>query len=741
MNFFVENKGKKFLRINEDPDLRFIDIPLPAAPMFNRIENHHLPREKQMFVYQKIPDKLMKFVEADKEDESNEYTLKQIHKHIRENQREYKDEIAWMKLQWHRLEYGHHFFNNGDHTYLDGYHYVYNNFWNINSARKDKLPEYRLRDQVYWHTTSWMERQPNIVGMLYFKYRQEGATSKACCQNYFKNIKLHRQIHGIQSLSDDHVQKLWKENMLAAWKDLPFFFKPEHAGSDNPKEFNFQPPSKRGSASGTMGTVRRGLAGLIGYQTSPIDKYDSWTLDFYHCDEFGKKSVQAPVDSFDRWMRILPAMKHGSMKRGYALFTSTIGDESQNEGGIEYAKKFYETSKYWELDQDGFTISGLWPLFIPSHVNQTGFNDPYGNPLQNVGPEGKLNSEGRRVYRTALDWITENRRRLEEKKQWNALNEETRKYPIYFRECFRASGATALFNQEILNQVITHLERGDVFNKILTRGHLRWVPGKKYQEVEFISDFERLQKPNQYPDLAGDGPWYFSQQPREGLANKMVFDSRFPRMFAGCNGFVPTYAGEYTVSTDPVKYEETLSGNKSKWAITVKRSHNDVTDTPGNEHNWKTDCFVADYITEVDNLDACSEQVLMACIYFSTMLYGENNVGEANNFFKRNGFQGFVQHRITDKGVIDPNPGFSTQGNSKQVMFGKMSNYIDRRGLYEKHVRILKQARDIMTATDLKSNDSLASAMGNFMAEEQNYAKFVRKSIPNGNKNLIDYLQ
>ena len=702
----------------------------------DRIENYGKAAHNQFFVYQKIPDKLLKFVEADMVDGGDDdTTLAQIHQIIRNNQREFKEEIAWMKLQWHRLEYGYHFFNNGKHVHMNGYHYVYNNFWNINSARKDKLPEYRLRDNVYWHSTAWMEQQPNIIGMLYFKYRQEGATSKACCQNYFKNIKKFRQIHGIQSLSDSHVQKLWKENMISAWKDLPFFFKPEHSGGDSPSKFEFNPPSRQAKSKGTSGIVRRGLAGYIGYESSPIDKYDSWTLDFYHGDEFGKKSVQAPVDSYDRWMRILPAMKHGSIKRGYALFTSTIGDETQNEGGIEYAKKFYETSKYWELDEEGFTISGLWPLFISSAINQAGYNDPYGNPIEDVGPDGKVNSEGRIVHRTALDWILGNRKRLEEKKQWNALNEETRKYPIYFRECFRASGELALFNQEILNSRITQLERGDVLKKIIIKGHLVWVK-EKFGDVKFVSDAEAAVS---YPFL-GEGRWHFSQQPREGLANARTVDGRFLRAFPGCNGLVPRFAGENTVSSDPAKFEETLSGNKSKWAITVKRTLNQDIDQPGQEEHWQTDCFVADYIGDADSIEMCAEETLKACIYWSSMLYGENNVGANNDYFKRNGFHGYLQHRVLENGKIDPNPGFSTQAGSKQKMFQVFADYIMKRGMYEKHVRILKQARDIMSEKDLKSNDLLASGMGNLLAEEQSYANFVRKTQSSQQKDLIDYL-
>jgi len=97
MSFFIEKSGQKFLQINDDPDLRPIDIPMVAPPAFNRIENHHLRAENQFFQYQRIPDKLMNFVAADKEDDDSGTTLKEIHKTIRENHREFKEEIAWLK--------------------------------------------------------------------------------------------------------------------------------------------------------------------------------------------------------------------------------------------------------------------------------------------------------------------------------------------------------------------------------------------------------------------------------------------------------------------------------------------------------------------------------------------------------------------------------------------------------------------------------------------------------------------
>ena len=244
----------RFITVNDDPDLEPIEMPMPECPDWSEIDGYGLPPHLQKFQYQVMPERLKKLQEhkktqkdldvlGQKSDElGKNYTAKEVKKILEDGQRDYKLEIKWIKDQWDRLLNGYWFFNNGKPTYIDGWHYVYLNFWNINSNRRDGLPEYRWRDTLFFHFARYCYKHPKILGFLYPKHRREGATSEACLINYFSCIIFKKHYHGIQSLSDTHVKKLWRNNLIEPWRELPFFFKPDTNSSDMPsKILEFKP--------------------------------------------------------------------------------------------------------------------------------------------------------------------------------------------------------------------------------------------------------------------------------------------------------------------------------------------------------------------------------------------------------------------------------------------------------------------------------------------------------------------
>ena len=137
----------------DDPILETIKLPLPSVESFfgqpwdeaiQLIDGYGLHPKNQKFKHQTVPEKLKNIqdiIRRKKKMKKREaVTQDDIYSELEENRLEYKDEIEWIQLQIKRRYQGYWFFNNGKPTYIDGWHYVYVNFWDIqNETRQDSL--------------------------------------------------------------------------------------------------------------------------------------------------------------------------------------------------------------------------------------------------------------------------------------------------------------------------------------------------------------------------------------------------------------------------------------------------------------------------------------------------------------------------------------------------------------------------------------------------------------------------
>src|SRR5690606_31220780 len=146
---------------------------------------------------------------------------------------------------------------NGKPTYIDGWHYFYCGWWNIDVG----LPKYRDRDRrfflfarkIFTETKApecnakgfavknkygdyeWIELGKRLFyGFNYPKHRREGATYKAECINYEIISRTLGAWGGIQSMNDVQARKCFLRHLVGPWKKLPFFFKPNYEGSTSP---------------------------------------------------------------------------------------------------------------------------------------------------------------------------------------------------------------------------------------------------------------------------------------------------------------------------------------------------------------------------------------------------------------------------------------------------------------------------------------------------------------------------
>lgn len=723
--FIIEFEGSRYLKINDDPDLSPIMIKLPDPPSYEFIDGSKLPVEKQLFRRTEMPirlqnlnfDILKENGAADFNDDDEKETgsksnyslaIKEVLAMLEDpkNQRIFREEINFIKREHYRSDHGYWTTINGKPFWLTPSHYKYLNSWDINSTvpGADGKPEYRFRDWMFFIVIDWSQKHPKILGILYFKHRREGATSKATCDWYFKGIKYPRRIHGMQSKSEKSAKKFWRE-FITAWSKLPFYDRPEWSGNNMPKkELHLVPKAQSSTKSGVKAQQDHGLGSYYDWRIPENYAYDGDKLHYKIDDEIFKKEKNVQYDSYERHLVDKETMIEGDEIIGYKLGLSTVGDDDDDVGGLEFAKKFRESSKYWgnNLDNNGFTISGMYPYFLPSEINLGGYSDIYGNPIVEDPLTPLMNSMGVKKTNGAASFLTNKTDALREKKDYSGLNNQLRKFPRKFVDCFRSSSEKTLFNQQILNDVCIKLS---VSNPTLLRGRIEPKNSlDKFGPMQFVID--------------ESGNWMFSQQPEAGKDSAYWLNDQ---ILAG-NRRVPLYANEYTVSFDATKYEKTLNRNKSMAAITVKRTHNPNIDPfEKSPDTWITDCYVADYLDPGDDHDAYAYEILKAAILWSTGVYGEGNVDHPYKWMQSNGFHGYCQHQVKDDGRINPNPGYQTQISSKQSMFADMASFINRRAAFDKHVRIWEQAKDIQRFEDLKRYDLLSSAMGNLRAEKNLY--------------------
>jgi hypothetical protein len=229
-------EADKFIIFNDnDKELTPIKVWLPKPPPIEEIDGFDLAIEDQVFTVQQYPSKLKKL-------ERDCTTLDEIWDKLNKNKQYYWQEIEFIRKQWIRRLNGYWFMCNGKPTYIDGWMYLYCNFYHLDTG----LPKYRDRDRRffifarYCYTTTEDEKGNDVgyrtcFGFNYPKHRREGASYKAELINYEIISRTQEAKGGIQSMDESTAKMVFRDKLVKPWKKMPFFFKPLYDGSTDPK--------------------------------------------------------------------------------------------------------------------------------------------------------------------------------------------------------------------------------------------------------------------------------------------------------------------------------------------------------------------------------------------------------------------------------------------------------------------------------------------------------------------------
>ena len=689
----------KFIIVNDDPDLIPIKIYLPKAPPLHLIDGYGLSPKDQKFKRETTPKKLIEI----ERNGGNPRSVDEIWNYIEAHSPELSDEIAWIKKQWYFRLNGYWFFNHGKPTYITGKHWYYLNWFRIDVG----YPKYRDRDRKYWvfknfclnDTYDFRDKDENgkavadeqgyyhfidlgkriCFGDVYVKYRREGATYKAVCDEMETISKKTNAMGGIQSRNDKDARKVFQKKLVPAFKKIPFFFKPEYPSSTDPKkELVFDKQSSTEKKS--IATVDTGLQSMIDYEVGDEGAYDGVKLVYKFDDEEGKNTLN------DVWQRHLIAKEclseeFGLKIVGYNSKASTAGE--MEYGGGEQFKKECDLSNFYIRNNIGQTISGCYLLFISS---VEGIDpDEFGNYDKVKNEETIL---GQRIGYLKQD--------PPDQVGWC---EKVRQYPIYYRECFGTTSNSIGFNIQKLSKRMDGLR---IDPKSAIRGNfVRENPADKLSRVQFVEN--------------KNGKFLVS----------LLLESEKTNRWFMRDGKIMPLNPKFTGGSDAFRMNNTEGQKQSKGGGSVFWNRDTEIDPMNKDiKDWVTHRFVCTYLYRPPTTDEYADDMLMMCQYYGALMNTETNVPVIVDKWTAWGFDGYLMYLINSEGTIRNTPGIHAGEESKQKLMLTMMNHIELHCHRERHYDLLEQCSKIPSIKKLNDYDLLAASGWALIGAENGYKEY-----------------
>lgn len=702
-----ENESEFILFNEEDKDLDTIRVDLPKTPLWNEIENFGLPAKEQFFRRESIPAKIISLQEMTTE-KGEALLQEEIWDLILEQPEFYEDEIRWIKLQQKRLLIGYWVFINGKASYIDGWHYRYLNFYNLDIG----APEYRDRDRRFFIFARFCKVDPDSFGFLYPKHRREGATYKTSCIHYDIITTGVKVRGGIQSMTDESANDVYSKHIIDPWREMPFFLKPNHNGGDDPKKvLQFRASSSRGKAG--IRSKGKSLGSEITFRASGEKQYDGTKLYFYHHEECAKATN---VDINKRWevAQLCLSTGGGSKIHGFSIHTSTVGE--MELGGGEQFRELCENSMYSKRNKNNRTASGLYILFMPAWDGLEGFIDEYGMSI--IQKPTKEQSEYINKDVGAKEYIENTIEYLKTLTKKDKLLQFQREHPTSFRGCFRSNATNPFFDIPLIEDRLDELR---LMPNAVVRGYFEWKdPNNPYRSgVNFIEDPE--------------GRFSMSKILPIHETNRVTWDFSI-------ESFVPNNL-QYCAGSDPFKANQVKNKKGSDGGGAVFWGHEILKDPYQKPYeDWISNRFICTYKHRPDIKEEYGDDMIMMCIYFGCPMYTETQVPFIREYFIEKGFGGMLVHTYNN-GKHDALAGEATTEKTKQKIFNEFRTHIKRHCKRELHSDILTEIRDIRDPADM-TNWDLFTAGGYAMVGILNYwADLQKEQQEQDNENNVTFDQ
>ena len=514
--------------------------------------------------------------------------------------------VDYIEKEFDSRELGHWFYNNGEHTYITGAHYMYLQWTSIDVG----YPDYREANRIFYIFWEACKADTRSFGMTYLKIRRSGFSymGSSECVNTGTLAKDARV--GILSKTGSDSKKMFTDKVVPIANRLPFFFKPIQDGMDKPKtELAFRIPASKITKKNMYKSDTEELLGLdttIDWKNTDDNSYDGEKLLLLVHDESGKWIK--PNNILNNWRVTKTCLRLGSRVIGKCMMGST--SNALSKGGANF-KKLFEDSSLEKRNSNGQTKSGLYSLFIPMEWNMEGFIDRYGMPVFRAPVKPLLGVDGEKINQGAIDYWENEVDSL--KSDPDALNEFYRQFPRTESHAFRDESKQSLFN---LTRIYQQIDYNDsvIREHHLTRGSFSWKNG--------IKDTEVIWTPNR------GGRFLVSWTPNKNLQNRFINRNRRK---------LPANEHLGAFGCDSYDISGTVGGGASNGALHGLTKFN-MDEAPSNE-------FFLEYVARPQTAEIFFEEVLMACVFYGMPILIENNKPRLLYHFKNRGYRGFCINR------------------------------------------------------------------------------------------------
>lgn len=665
-------------------DLYPYEIELPAPPPAEQIINYGLPPDEQVFQRVVIPKEIKALNNLPRE-----AAFAAIERSL--------EMTAFVEKMWFKFTFGEWQYINGRALHISPTYWFYLNFWKLDAG----LPKFRYDLDNFvtdlWEFMWWdyiVQPSPVCFGEIQATMRKAGKTYKAMAKAYKRIISKREAMGCIQSKSDEDARDAFNVKMVRPVLNLPFFFVPFQANSTIPKGegYRFEPKSSKGDKDKNRINPDEYLFSSIEYRSSGETAADGPKWYIHITDEDGKVPN---VNVWERHRVVIPALTQEEEIYGKELTTTTV-EEMDKGGGALFCYKWRMSDRNPDkpiadrtVDERGKTSSGLWPWFCPSRCAVVW--DKFGcaipeKPtkeqekwLKEVKKDPQYNIGGRERIKNKIASLKSQRDKFS----------EMRKFPEEIRDMFMSVSGFCHFDLGILNDRLKYFAMGyppEMADK-MAFGNLAWKGGIFGGEVEFNATSQEQAK------------FWISYLPREEHANKWRIED---------GKKIPANWHKFSAGADAFKFdtEDVINKSKmSKGSLTIYAEYDITIDRPDmNPMDYVTDDICVEYLWREDSMtvDDLCEDYLKACIFYGCKLFPEKNNPEVVSYFKRHGFERYLEFDREWKSAADGvflqqkgGAGANTDSKSIQSMFKVVQRYVKEKGMRCKFYRTLEQLKHV----------------------------------------------
>jgi len=423
-------------------------------------------------------------------------------------------------------------------TYITGKHYDHLTY---------QVFEYEVKyldsQRHDWYFRDLVKKHEFCYGGLKVKPRRYGSTDEEVTDNIVESINGKDKKTGMMSENRDKVYATIYDKMTATYLKRPPFIRPEifmRNGMVPRKKIEWRPNKVKWTIEDGM-TIYD-MSGVLGSLAEPkattVIGYDGWKLHKLTMDEVWKWIACSP---YDCWEKQKKCLFDGGNIIGYCMMLSTMGDDDSYDEAIKAGIKMWHDSNPFELDDNGFTKTGLFRYFISGHYALRKFADKYGF-IDMVAAQTYILNERKKYVHGSPEWLG-----------------EVRRSPLNIEEALGTALSGGLFDSERIQSQITIItNRSDI--------------DKGYIEAKLEED--NMGDVHVTPDK--NEPWLISIMPHDNPVNGKKRNNRFRKFKKnGQTIWMPPTNPEGVAGYDQVRYSDvdTTSGSLSQASIIGRIKH------------------------------------------------------------------------------------------------------------------------------------------------------------------------